>query len=267
MTYNYINKFITTVEARMTSERLPGKVMMSLAKSKKKLNCKVLEILIKRIQKSRYVKDIIIATTKNSCDDIIVNLAKKLNIGYFRGSEKNVLSRLYNATKSLNHNNIIQLTGDNPLIDYKVIDYLAKFYLRNYPKYDFVSNNNLFQKKKEKFPDGMTVSIFKKKSFGIVFLKAKSSLYKEHPSLFFYTGGKKKFKIKNVSIPKKWKNNLNLRLTLDTTKDYIFLKKIFENLNHKGYFGLSEIINFLKKNKNYLLINNNIKQKIPHNII
>jgi spore coat polysaccharide biosynthesis protein SpsF len=267
MKYNSKYKFLTTIEARMTSERFPGKVMMNLSKSKKKLNCKVLEILINRIQKSKYVQDVIIATTKNSSDNVIVNLAKKLNIGYFRGSEKNVLKRLYNAIKNYKHNNIIQLTGDNPLIDYKVIDYLAKFYLSNYPKYDFVSNNNLFQKKKEKFPDGMIVSIFKKKSFNKVFLRAKSPIYKEHPSLFFYTKGKKIFKIKNVGVPKKWKNDLNLRLTLDTKKDYIFLKKIFENLNHKEYFGFTEIINFLKKNKKYLLINSKVNQKIPRNII
>ena len=266
MKYNSKKNFLATIEARMTSKRLPGKVLMSLSNSEKKSNFKILEVLIKRIKKSKYINDIIIATTNNSSDDAIVKLAKKLNVNFFRGSEKNVLERLYKAMKKFNHKDIIQLTGDNPLIDYKVIDYMVKFYLSNYPKYDFITNNNLFQKKIEKFPDGMTVSIFKKKSFEKVYLKANKAIFKEHPSLFFYTEGKKKFKIKNLGIPHKWKNNLNLRLTLDTKEDYILLKKIFNNFNKKQYFGLSEIINFIKKNKKLLLINDKIQQKIPKNI-
>ena len=266
MIFNSTNNFLTTIEARMTSSRLPGKVMLNLENQDTKKRATVLEILIKRIKKSKYIKDIVIATTNKSTDDPIIKIAKKYKIIFFRGDENNVLERLFKATKNYNHKNIIQLTGDNPLIDPKVIDYLVKFYIKNYSKYDFVSNNNLFQIKKKKIPDGMTVSIFKKKSLNTVFLKAKKKIFQEHPSLYFYTEGKKIFKIKNVNIPKYWHNNLNLRLTLDTPHDYFFLRIIYNNLKKKKYFGLTEIINFVKKNRNLLLINKNIKQRIPKNI-
>jgi len=69
--------FIVTIEARMTSSRLPGKVCMKLTNSRN-----VLEVLIDRIKKSNYVKKILIATTQNKIDDKIVRIAKKINV-YF----------------------------------------------------------------------------------------------------------------------------------------------------------------------------------------
>jgi spore coat polysaccharide biosynthesis protein SpsF len=104
----------------------------------------VLEVLIDRIKKSNYVKKILIATTQNKIDDKIVRIAKKNKCLFFRGSENNVLSRLVLGTKKHKENSIIQLTGDNPLIDAKIIDYMASFFISKYPRYDFVTNNNLF---------------------------------------------------------------------------------------------------------------------------
>ena len=57
------------------------------------------------------------------------------------------MQRLVNATKIKNVNTIIQLTGDNPFIDPLIIDYIVEFFIKNYPKYDYVTNNNLFDKK------------------------------------------------------------------------------------------------------------------------
>ena len=98
---------------------------------------------------------------ENKIDNKIVEIAKKKDVLY-RGSEKNVLNRLVYAIKDKKINNIIQLTGDNPFIDPLIIDYIANF-KSNYPKYDFVTNNNLFDITRS-VPDGMKASIFKKNS-------------------------------------------------------------------------------------------------------
>jgi spore coat polysaccharide biosynthesis protein SpsF len=112
---------------------------MELEKSKT-----VLEVLIDRVRKSKYVDQILIATTKNKVDNKVVKIAKRKGCLFYRGSEKNVLNRLVSATKNKKKNCIIQLTGDNPFIDPLIIDYIANFFISNYPKYDFVTNNNLF---------------------------------------------------------------------------------------------------------------------------
>ena len=64
-------------------------------------------------------------------------------------------------------------------------------------------------------------------------------------------------------MPEKWCSTLNPRLTLDTKEDYVFLKKIYNDLKNKNNFTLVDIINLLKNRRNYLNINKNIKQKIP----
>lgn len=250
-------RFLTTIQARMNSSRLHGKVCLEFEKSKN-----TLEILIDRLKNSKYANKILIATTTKKNDDKIVRIAKKRKCLYYRGSEKNVLQRLVNATEMNNVNSIIQLTGDNPFIDPLIIDYIVEFFKKHYPKYDYVTNNNLFDKKKS-VPLGMIVSVFKAQSLKKISKLANKQEHFEHPSLYFYQEGKKKFKIKNLRMPKKWCSTLNPRLTLDTKEDYVFLKKIYNDLKNKDNFTLVDIIHLLKNKRDYLNINKNIKQKIP----
>ena len=115
-------KFVTTIECRMTSTRLPGKVV------KKFGTISSIELLINRIKKSKFVDHIIIATTKKKSDNILVDIAKKNKIGFFRGSEGDVLGRLSQALENRKEDHVIQLTGDNPFLDPEVIDYMCKNY-------------------------------------------------------------------------------------------------------------------------------------------
>lgn len=253
-------KFLVTIEARMNSTRLPGKVCFELEKSKT-----VLSILIDRIRKSKYVDQILIATTTKKIDNKIVDIAKKKGCLFYRGSEKNVLSRLVSATKNKKINCIIQLTGDNPLIDPLVIDYVTNFFMTYYPQYDFVTNNNLFDITRS-VPNGMTVSVFKKSSLQKITKFANKKDHYEHPTLFFYREGRKQFKIKNLKMPKKWCPNFQPRLTLDTKEDFILLKKIYNKLKKIKNFTLVDILKLIDKNKNYLKINSKIRQKIPKNL-
>jgi len=86
-------KIVAIVQARMGSTRLFGKVLKKLGEST------LLEILIERLKRNRITDEIMIATTTNPIDDPIVELAKKLGVNYYRGSENDVLDRFYNAAK------------------------------------------------------------------------------------------------------------------------------------------------------------------------
>jgi spore coat polysaccharide biosynthesis protein SpsF len=226
----------------------------------------VLGILIDRIRKSKHINEILIATTKNKIDDKIVEIAKKKGCLFFRGSENNVLNRLYSATKNKKINCIIQLTGDNPLIDPLVIDYIVNFFVSNYPRYDFVTNNNLFDVTRS-VPVGMIVSVFKKTALQKITKLANKKDHYEHPTLYFYREGKKKFKIKNLKMPKEWCSKLQPRLTLDTKEDFIFLKKIYKKLKNIKNFTIVDILKLINKNKGFLKINSQVKQKIPKNLL
>tara|TARA_B100001121_G_C18655761_1_gene606360 strand:- start:154 stop:885 length:732 start_codon:yes stop_codon:yes gene_type:complete len=240
----------------MSSKRLPGKVLFKIND-----NLTILEKIITEVKKSKYVKKIIVAIPNLKSDDVIAKVIKNKAI-IFRGPHKNVLKRIYLATKSHKENSIIQLTADNPLIDHKIIDYTVDYYFKNYPFYDFVSNNNFFQKKKKTFPIGTNVSVFKKNKLSIIYKIAKKEDLKEHPSLYFYREGKKLFNIKNINAPKKWISNKKLRLTIDTLQDFKFIKILVKNLGIKN-LQTQKIIKFVNDNPYLLKVNMNIKQKMP----
>ena len=250
--------FVTTIEARMTSSRLPGKVMMKIG------NKEVVSILIERIKKSRFVKDIIVATTTNEDDNIIENIASKLGVHCFRGDEIDVLGRLSHALENCNQDNVIQLTGDNPLIDPEIIDYMCTYFLESNSNYDFLTNNGLMNMDNHYVPLGMDVSIFKRKDLIEISLKTNDPEDREHPTLFFYRTGRSSYSIKNIEIPDIWKNKLGARLTLDTKEDFRVISEIYSALNKKNeIFSLVDIYQFLKINKDILKINTAIKHKIP----
>ena len=254
-------KFLTTIEARFDSTRLPGKVIYLLSAKKT-----VLDILIHRIKKSQNVNKIILATSKNKSNHKIITVAKKNKIFFYKGSENNVLERLMKATHKYNEKYIIQLTADNPLIDYRIIDYMVSFFKKNYKKYDFVTNNNLFNKKKLFIPNGMIVSIFKKKKLieALAYQKKKKEKdLAEHPTLYFYRNGIKKVRSINLQMPKKWTVLPKARLTLDTKEDYILINKIYKKLKNIKNFSLVRILKYLKNNPELLKINQHIIQKNP----
>ena len=117
---------VASIEARMTSSRLPGKVLMDSIDG-----ISMLEFMISRVKKSKLINKIIVATTINLSDQPIVDLCKKLKISYFRGSEEDVLSRVLNAHKKFKSDIIVELTGDCPLIDPIIIDKIILTYLNN----------------------------------------------------------------------------------------------------------------------------------------
>ena len=218
--------FLVTIEARMTSSRLPGKVCLELEKSNT-----VLGILIDRVRKSNHVNQILVATTKNKIDNKIVEIAKKKGCLVYRGSEKNVLKRYIDAAKKFEINHIIRITADCPFSDPGIIDLLIKKYFKG--NYDYVSNVN-----PPTFPNGFDVEIFKLKIAEKSLFLFKSLKNLEHVTYAIRNKKTKKKLVKKTYNLSNKKNINNLRLTLDNIED---LKKI-------------------KKLANYVKINDNWKQ-------
>ena len=240
--------FDVIIQARMDSSRLPGKVLL---KVKKKT---MLEYLIERVKKVTFINRIIIATTNKQSDKKIIKLCNKLNVNHFQGSEKNVLKRIYLAAKKNNSKNIIFITGDCPIIDFRLINKMIPLFKKK--TYDYVGNSFI-----RSFPDGMDVQIFNFKTLEKTFKIAKSNLEKEHVTLAIKKNPKK-FKIKNIVA----KNSLfwpELGLTLDQKEDFELIKKILIYFGSKKYFfGCVDVINLLKtKKKLWLKINKDVIRK------
>ena len=120
------------VQARMSSTRLPNKVLMKIDN-----NNTILDFVINQLKSSKYLDEIIIATTNLPIDDKIINFAKKKQIKYFRGSEKDVLSRYYDCANFFSLDSIVRVTSDCPLIDPNILDNLIEKYVDS--NCDFIS--------------------------------------------------------------------------------------------------------------------------------
>jgi len=234
-------KVVAIIQARFDSQRFPGKVL-------KKINNKaILEILLRRLSRSKYISRIIVACSKNNKDQAIVDICKKLKINYFIGSENDVLERYYKAAKKYKALNIVRITGDCPLIDPKVVDEVIINFFEK--KVDYASNVN-----PPTYPDGLDVEVFKFSALEFAFFKAKDPLEREHVTPFILNHDKfTKFNLKY------YKNVSSLRLTLDEKEDLVLLEKIIKNFKNNIYFDLKNILDFLKKKK-IISINSHIKR-------
>lgn len=241
-------KFSAIVQARMSSKRLPGKVL-------KKIRSKpILWYQIERLKKIKNIKKIFISTTNKKSDDVIEKFCKENNIKCFRGSEKNCLKRIVDTVLSNNLENIIFLTGDCPIIDVEIIKKAIRLFSLN--NYEYVGNTFI-----RSYPDGMDVQIFRKKTILKALNLAKTRLQKEHVTLAIKQNSMK-FKILNFKSPK----NVffpKLGLTLDQKEDFNLIKKILSYFLDKKYFFFTclDIINLLKDKPNWIKINEHVKRR------
>lgn len=240
-------KIVSTIEARMTSTRLPGKILKPI------LGRPVLEFLIERLQHVALIDEIVVATTTNSTDDPIVNLCTRLDIKYFRGSEEDVLIRVLNAAKSASADIIVEITGDCPLIDPTIIEDCLKSFLDG--NYDYVSNTI-----ERSYPDGLDVQVFPVSVLEEVNFLTKDPIDHEHVSLYIYKHPER-YKLKNL----KANGDLfwpELGITLDTQEDYELISDIFEELYPKNpRFSALDIVKLLHDKPELLEINRHIKRK------
>jgi spore coat polysaccharide biosynthesis protein SpsF len=240
-------KFSIIIQARLGSCRFPGKVL------KYYKNYSILDILIKRIKKSKLINKIIIATTNKKKDQKIINYCKENKILFFRGSENDVLKRYYDAATKYNADIIVRITGDCPLIDPSIVSQVIRTFGHN--NFDYVTNSNI-----RTYPDGMDVAVFSAKNLKKISNTTKNSHDREHVTLYFRRKNNN-YSICNIMAP----YNLHypdLGLTLDEIKDFILIKKIFKKFKkNQNTFSCLEVVNFLKKNPELLKINRTVLRK------
>lgn len=258
-TYKKKLKIIATIQARMGSERFPGKILKKISRYY------LIDILIKRIKKSKLIDEIVVVTSNSRKEEPLIKFLSKNNIKFFRGSEKNVNLRLIRGAQKFKADIIVQLTADNPFVDPEIIDYMLDYFLKNKHKYDYLTNCGFYNFKNTNVPLGLNTQIFLLKDLKKNYKFCDNSELKEHPSLYFYSKGKSKYRLKNIILPFiKNKSLINkIRLTVDTEEDLKLVRIVFNKLYPKKgiYFSLNDILKFFKKNLFYSKINSHILQK------
>jgi spore coat polysaccharide biosynthesis protein SpsF len=240
-------KVVIIVQARMTSTRLPGKVLKTV------LGKPLLEYQIERLRRVKLADEIAIATTLNDSDLPIIKLCESLSIPFYRGSEQDVLARYHGAAIAHQADIIVRVTSDCPAIDPQVIDRVIQFYLDKYPAYDYVSNCQ-----ERTYPRGMDTEVFAFKALDEAFHQATAQPEREHVTPFIYQQIDK-YKIGGVNYAE---NHSNHRWTVDTPEDFDLLEKMLTALYPiKAEFSLEDCLELLSRNPDWIKINTHIKQK------
>jgi spore coat polysaccharide biosynthesis protein SpsF len=241
-------KIISTIECRMTSSRLPGKVLMEGINGKS-----MLEIMVERVKRVPQIQEVILATTVNKTDDPIESLAQKMGVGCFRGSEEDVLSRVLGAAKKFKADIIVELTGDCPLIDPEIISQVIDCYLRN--DCDYASTGNPIS-----YPAGMDTQVYPVAILERADVEGLTPEDREHVS-WYIVHNPDKFRLLTIVAPPGLKDT-NIFVTLDEKNDCELIRKILAKLYKKNkYFSCYDLVNLVKAESHLLKINEKVKRK------
>ena len=223
------------IPARLDSERLPKKHL-------KELNGEpTIKILVKRLEKSKLIRNVIVCTTDQKTDDELVEFLKKENILVFRGEKKDIIHRFLKTAEYFQTDIIIDVEGDKIYTDTKYVDHIANE-LEN-SDYEFITGSS----SKDNFdpssiihgfiPAGIKVSALKK-IFQLKKTDDTETGYKE-----FFTSNpiiKKKFiTIENIKLP------THSRFAIDYLEDYNFAKNIFAKLGN--FFHIKDVVDLLEE--------------------
>ena len=240
-------RIAATIEARMTSSRLPGKVLMEcLGKS-------MLAHMVERVKRANSLDDIIIATTTNETDDVVIEEAKRLGVKYYRGSEDNVMSRVLEAAQHHNADIIVELTGDCPLLDPALIDHAIAEYFSSGVHY--ISNLNIDDFEKGlSHPLGYSVQVFSTETLADAFSRTDHPLDLEHVSRYLYQTPEL-YSVKYLSTPKA-QLGPDMSVTLDTPEDLQVITSVLEALSPQNpEFTIENVVSYLHSHPEICQIN------------
>lgn len=236
-----------TIQARMTSTRLPGKVLMPAAGKPLLLH------MIERLSRVTVIDQIIIATTVNPEDDPVAELARQAGVGLYRGSENDVLSRVLDATIHHGTDILVQTTGDCPLIDSEIIGQVIDHYVA--AGCDYVSNTLT-----RSYPIGMDTQVYRRSVLEDVATRTQDPVDREHVSAYIYHHPER-YSLSNFHAPEAL-TDPKLRLTLDTSEDYDVIRRVFDALYpNNPAFTLGDILSLLRLHPEWRAINDHVEHK------
>ena len=234
-------KVTAIIQARMTSTRLPDKVLMEV------MGRPLLSYEIERLRFSKRIDNIIIATTTNKEDDPIVELAQKEGLNFYRGSEDDVLDRYYQAAKKYNVAHIMRLTADCPLIDPDICDSIADAYFKS--GVDYIRTG-------ESFAEGLDCEVIGFRALTQAWLEDGLKAEREHVTLYIRNYPE----LFKTMVQENETDDSRYRMTVDEEEDFLVVKPILENL-YKGndsYFTVREIKSYLDAHPEVYRLNSHV---------
>ncbi len=284
---------IAIIQARMSSTRLPGKVLHDIAGEP------MLARVVERARRAKLVDQVVVATTTDPSDDPVAEFCAKRGYDFTRGSLDDVLDRYYQAAREYDADIVVRLTADCPVLDSDVVDQTINVIARNGVtkqspsvnaktasqkkarsdvKFDFVANR-LPPPMGRTFPIGLDTEVCAFAALERAWKNATEKHQREHVMPYLYedtnlkpvglSGSKTStLNLATGTSPRGFKIALlnhhpdygNLRWTVDTPEDLEFIRQIFARFNNDD-FGWHDILDLLEKEPKLALINANVHHK------
>lgn len=238
-----------TIQARLGSTRLPGKVLASV------LGKPLIEYQIERIRRSKIINRVVITTTTNPQDDVIAELAQRIGCECFRGSQDDVVGRVLGSLYQFEIEVNAEFQGDNSIPDPQVIDRVLGYYLDHCDDFDYVTNAL-----KTTYPPGLEVSVYPRAVLADAETRIVDPKLREYVGIHIYQKPHL-YRVKNLVAPPEF-TRPNLHLEVDTTEDFELIAAIYEHfMPTNPEFLLADVIAFTDANPQLTHNNENVERR------
>lgn len=234
-------KTVGIIQARMSSTRLPGKVLADVGGKP------MLWHVTQRAQAAKTLDQIVLATSNTPDDDAVEAFCDQNAIACFRGSRDDVLDRYYQAARHFNAEVVVRLTADCPLLDPEVIDKIVAAFHEG--DYDYVSNSV-----ERSFPDGLDTEVFSREALERAWREARLMSEREHVTPYIWKNPDL-FRVGSVVHSE---DLSALRWTVDEPQDLEFVRAIHAYLGILP-FSMTEAVHFLREHPELAEINRGFK--------
>src|SRR5881398_3615724 len=240
-------KITATIQARMGSTRLPGKVLMTVGTEP------VLARVVHRLRRAALIDGIIVATSDRPADDAVVRECNRLQVACFRGSENDVLDRYWQAAQWCGAEAIVRITSDCPLIDAELTDQTIQAFLSQPADY---ASNAL----ERTYPRGLDTEVFTITALERAWREAREPYEREHVTPYIYEHPEL-FRLVSVRDERDYSA---YRLTLDTHEDLQLIRTIYSRFEGRDDFGWQDVLALMEREPELAQLNARILQKAVH---
>ncbi len=239
---------IIIIQSRMTSTRLPGKILMDLD------GIPMLAQQIRRLKRCRFAQDIVIATTTNRADDPLITLANQEDVRWYRGSEEDVLGRYRGAAAEAKAEIVVRVTSDCPLIDPEETDRVIQSLENKAGECDYAANIV-----HRTFPRGLDTEAFFFNVLERMDRMATSTPAREHVTYFLLKEHPELFRMESVEDRE---DHSALRWCVDTPDDFKLISAIYKNLRLGSHpLSYREILAYVLMHPELRALNAHVAQK------
>jgi spore coat polysaccharide biosynthesis protein SpsF len=240
-------KTVAIIQARMGSNRLPGKVLKSI------LGRPMLWHIVERVRAAPSIAEVVVAVPDNPANEVLRQFCADNQISLFAGSETDVLDRYYRAAQQFKADPVLRITADCPLADPKLIERLIRTYGRcRYDHIGVASGAGAQLRPEGRFPDGLDAECFGFSALDRAWNEATDPRDREHVTRYIWNN-KDMFHCGELTADHVYPK---LRLTVDHPEDFELVTKIYESLYSEAKpFELADVMKFLENNPGLVDLN------------